>query len=65
MGILCIYMPLFRVIFAVVYGGIMAGKALSFAPEYLSAKVSASLLFKLLDQKSDIDFNYHLGKVIS
>ena len=51
-------------VFAVVYGGMMAGQALSFAPDYLSAKVSAARLFKLLDRKSDIDVNDNKGEEI-
>ena len=51
-------------VFAVVYGGILAGQALSFAPDYLSAKVSAARLFQLLDRKSDIDVNDNKGEEI-
>ena len=40
----------------------MAGQALSFTPDYLSAKVSAGRLFKLFDTKSAIDVNSKEGK---
>ena len=42
----------------------MAGQALSFAPDYISAKVSAARLFKLLDRKSDIDVNDNKGEEV-
>ena len=41
----------------------VAGQALSFAPDYHSAKVSAGRLFKLFDTKSQIDVNEPGGKI--
>jgi len=41
----------------------IAGQALSFTPDYLSAKVSAGRLFKLFDTQSNIDVNQPGGKI--
>ena len=41
----------------------IAGQALSFTPDYLSAKVAAGRLFKLFDTESKIDVNQPGGKI--
>ncbi|KAM3861971.1 bile salt export pump [Diretmus argenteus] len=44
------YIMVFRVISAVVISGTALGKASSFTPDYVKAKVAAAQLFKLLDR---------------
>ena len=53
---------LVRIVIAATFGSMIAGQSLSFTPDYLSAKVSAGRLFKLLDQKSAIDVNDETGQ---
>ena len=47
---------------AATFGSMVAGQALSFTPDYFSAKVSAGRLFKLFDRQSDIDVNDEKGE---
>lgn len=46
-----------RIVISATFGSMIAGQALSFTPDYLSAKVAAGRLFKLFDTKSTIDVN--------
>ena len=48
---------------AATFGSMAAGQALSFAPDYQSAKISAGRLFKLFDTESKIDVNQPAGKI--
>ncbi|KAJ3111273.1 ATP-binding cassette, sub-B (MDR TAP), member 4 [Phlyctochytrium bullatum] len=45
----------FKVMFCVIFTAISAGQALSFAPNYVQAKLAAFSVFDLLDTKSKID----------
>ena len=42
-------------VIVVTYGAMVTGQALSFAPDYAAAKVSAARIFKLFDYKPAID----------
>lgn len=44
-----------RVIFATVFGAMIAGQIASMAPDYVSAKVSAARCFAILDRQPVID----------
>lgn len=57
------FQDIFKVIISATFGSMIAGQALSFTPDYLSAKVAAGRLFKLFDTKSEIDVNEPGGKI--
>lgn len=59
----CSLIIYFRIIIAATFGSMIAGQALSFTPDYISAKVSAGRLFKLFDTQSNIDVNQPGGKI--
>lgn len=50
-----LYLLLFRVFSAIVFGGMSIGEASSFAPDAAKAEASAKEIFKLLDKEPDID----------
>ena len=50
-----VFGDVFRVIFAVMFGGVGAGQAGAFAPNYTKARLSANRIFFLLDRKPVID----------
>ncbi|XP_066910223.1 ATP-dependent translocase ABCB1-like isoform X2 [Clytia hemisphaerica] len=57
------FQDVFKIIIAATFGSMIAGQALSFTPDYLSAKVAAGRLFKLFDTESKIDVNQPGGKI--
>lgn len=46
-----------RIVISATFGSMIAGQALSFTPDFLSAKLAAGRLFKLFDTESAIDVN--------
>lgn len=57
------FQNVFKIVIAATFGSMAAGQALSFAPDYQSAKISAGRLFKLFDTESKIDVNQPAGKI--
>ncbi|XP_053373066.1 ATP-dependent translocase ABCB1-like isoform X2 [Mercenaria mercenaria] len=55
------YVDVFKAFSAVVFGGMAIGQASSFAPDAAKAQSSASVIFKLLDLKPDIDSESTVG----
>ena len=50
-----VFGDVFRVIFAVMFGGVGAGQAGAFTPNYTKARLSANRIFFLLDREPVID----------
>ncbi|XP_012562041.2 ATP-dependent translocase ABCB1 isoform X1 [Hydra vulgaris] len=55
---------MFKVVFAVVFGALIAGQISSMAPNYMEAKISAARMFKLLDKIPMIDSFSSCGKIL-
>lgn len=56
----------YRVIFAIAMSAGSVGFASAYFPEYAKAKLAAGIIFKMLDEKSEIDnFSEDGGKPVS
>ena len=55
----------FVCLFSVTFSAVQAGYEFSFVPAIMKAKVAASVIFKLLDKRPNIDANSTEGKLIS
>ncbi len=47
--------PVFRVFTALLFAGFALGLVSAYFPEYIKAKISAALIFKMINEKPKID----------